>query len=65
MYLLQDISLQSLTGGGNFSSAPPQPSTSLGHEVCPEVLLTLREISAVTELDRASLDLRRGAWDYI
>lgn len=64
MYLLQGISVPFLTGGGNFSSAPTQPSTSLGCEVCPEVLLALREISAMTELlDRIQpdLNLRRGA----
>lgn len=46
------------------SSSSSQPSTSLGCEVCPEVLLALREISAVTELlDRAQpdLNLRGGA----
>lgn len=63
MYLLQDISFQFLTGGGNFSSAPTQPIASLGCEVCPEVLLALREMSAAIELlDRVqpALNLRRG-----
>lgn len=64
MYLLQGTSFQFLTGGGNFSSSPTQPSTSLGCEVCSEVLLALREISAMTELlDRVQpdLNLRGGA----
>lgn len=43
-------SFQFLTGGGNLSSSPTQPSTSLGSEVCPEVPLALREISAMTVL---------------
>lgn len=45
-------------------SSPTQPSTSLGCETGPEVLLALREISAMTEfLDRVQpeLNLRRGA----
>lgn len=43
-------SFQFLTGGGNLSSSPTQPSTGLGCEVCPGVLLALREISAMTVL---------------
>lgn len=38
MYLLQGISFQFLTGGGNFNSAPTYPSSSVGCEACPEVL---------------------------
>lgn len=58
MYLLPGTSFQFLTGGGNLSSSPTQPSTSLGCEVCPEVLLALREISAkAVLLDRAQPDV--------
>lgn len=39
-------------------TSPTQPSTGLGCEVCPEVLLALREISAMTVLlDRAQPDV--------
>lgn len=57
-YVSVGTSFQFLTGGGNLSSSPTQPSTGLGCEVCPEVLLALREISAMTVLlDRAQPDV--------
>lgn len=61
MDLLQGIGFQFLPGRGNFSSAPTHSSSSLGCEVCREVLLAPREISAMTELVdgvRPDLNLR-------
>lgn len=66
-------SFQFLTGGGNLSSSPTQPSTGLGCEVCPGVLLALREISAMTVLldtarrepERRYLGLKVGLFFFL